>query len=549
MRVYGWCGVSCVTLIGCLLDGRAYGQVTYQTVALTGQQAPGAPAGVTFAELAFGHMNNSGQVTFTSWLAGPGVSPFVNDFANWAGSPGTLQMFARNGDPAPGLPAGVVFDTSGAAAWLGNDGNLAVRGRISGPGVTPADNRTIWSGLANALSLVAREGDPAPGTDAGVVFAEGNMIPVINGGGKIAFTTTLSGTGVTASNNAGVWSGTAGSLQLVARSGSAAPATPAGVNFGTFFENPVINGAGQVGIYGSLSGTGVTATNDTGLWIGTVGSVQLIAREGDAAPETPAGVNLSSLRGPGINDAGQVAFGADLVGAVTTLTNSGIWAGTPGSIQLVVREGMAAPGTSAGVNFGNLSLTPVLNGAGEVIFIGQLVGSGVTTSNDRGIWIGTPGSLRKIFREGDAAPGTGAGVVFSGSSGLPAANALGQVAFQGVLGGTGVTTDNDRGVWATDLAGNLLLVVREGDSFDVNEGPGIDLRTIAGVSGVEGGGEDGRGDLFTDSGQIFLSLDFTDGTSGIFIASVPEPSALGALALAVMALQRRTRRSRTPGRL
>ena len=64
--------------------------------------------------------------------------------------------------------------------------------------------------------------------------------------------------------------------------------------------------------------------------------------------------------------------------------------------------------------------------------------------------------------------------------------------------------------------------------FDVNNDPLInDLRTIDRVSLTVGsGGEDGQGTSFNNAGQLAFWLSFTDGSEGIFVATIPEPASL-----------------------
>ena len=80
--------------------------------------------------------------------------------------------------------------------------------------------------------------------------------------------------------------------------------------------------------------------------------------------------------------------------------------------------------------------------------------------------------------------------------------------------------------------GNLRLIVRQGDTIDVDDGPGIDLRTIRYLSVFSSntGNDDGRGSGFNDLGQLAFKATFTDGATGIFVsdrvAVIPEPSSL-----------------------
>jgi hypothetical protein len=106
-------------------------------------------------------------------------------------------------------------------------------------------------------------------------------------------------------------------------------------------------------------------------------------------------------------------------------------------------------------------------------------------------------------------------------------NGLGQVAFTGVAGGSGI--------WATDKNGVLQLIVAAGSLIDVDNGLGVDLRTVSSVSMVANesfnggiGNEDGVASAFNDRGQLAFSATFTDGSRGVFVSdvvAVPEPAA------------------------
>ncbi|MEM1110199.1 MAG: choice-of-anchor tandem repeat NxxGxxAF-containing protein [Planctomycetota bacterium] len=260
-------------------------------------------------------------------------------------------------------------------------------------------------------------------------------------------------------------------FETVVLTGDAAPGTGMGVTY-NLFEFPVINEAGQIAFSGFFGGTGVDATNDSGIWVTDVvsGTPSLIAREGSAAPGTGSDVNFNSFNEILLNGAGQAVFRGGLDGTGVDASNDmGIWAtdavsGTPG---LVVRKGDAAPGTETGVRFSSLN-TPLFNGAGQAAFTAGLSDTGVNGSKGLGIWVtdavsGTPGL---VARSGDAAPGTGPGVSYTSSSSFrPVLNGAGQIAFRSGLTGTGVDTSNDSGIWITDaVSGTPGLVAREGDA-------------------------------------------------------------------------------------
>jgi hypothetical protein len=146
-----------------------------------------------------------------------------------------------------------------------------------------------------------------------------------------------------------------------------------------------------------------------------------------------------------------------------------------------------------------------------------------------------------VAREGSPAPGTSTGVNF-GSFGNVVTNASGQVAFSAILQtiGGGVTPSNDRGLWAQDPSGQLTLVVREGDSFTVSPGVVRTINSIAFTADLSpSGGEDGRDLSFNDDFTLVFVLGFTNGTSGVFTATVPEPRMLGILLPAAAVIRRR----------
>jgi hypothetical protein len=116
------------------------------------------------------------------------------------------------------------------------------------------------------VRLVTREGNHAPGTSGGVNFLWFSDDSLeVNGYGQIAFRAGLTGSGVTGTNNEGIWSEGSGSLNLVARRGDDAPGTAVGIKFGSF-DNPLLNAAGHIAFASRLSGAGVTSANDRGIW-------------------------------------------------------------------------------------------------------------------------------------------------------------------------------------------------------------------------------------------------------------------------------------------
>ena len=143
---------------------------------------------------------------------------------------------------------------------------------------------------------------------------------MLNGEGQLAFSAILAGAGVTAANDTGFWSNGSGSFSLVAREAAQAPGADTGHLFSAF-ANPVFNSAGQLAFSATLSGAGVTGSNDNGIWAQSLdGNLRLVAREGSPLAVSPGvnrtiaglsltgGVNTEDGRRSGFNDLGEVAF-------------------------------------------------------------------------------------------------------------------------------------------------------------------------------------------------------------------------------------------------
>jgi hypothetical protein len=144
-------------------------------------------------------------------------------------------------------------------------------------------------------------------------------------------------------------------------------------------------------------------------------------------------------------------------------------------LALVSREGSQVPGASAGVVYDNY-VNLVLNDQGQTAFLGLLRGSGVTGDNNAGIWSEGHGSgLAKIAREGEPAPGTS--LVFN-SFGYCVFNNAGHTAFSGSVRGGGVSSTNNNGLWS-ESGGALHLVAREGAQAP-GAAPGVVFLDIGG---------------------------------------------------------------------
>ena len=507
-------------------------------VAMTGDDAPGTEVGAKFGNVNWPVLNAGGQVAFSATLTN---TDLFNDQGVWSEGSGPLGLVARRGDPAPGTAAGVTFDYFGDVA-LNDSGQSAFFSHLRGPGVFAFNDYGVWSQGTGSLEKVVRSGDPAPGTPSGVTFISGLIEPVFNGGGRSAFLAQVTGNAVSSADDWGIWA--EGPLALVAREGNQAPGLPAGVNY-YLLGQPSLNSAGQMIFFGRVVGTGITTANDDVIWSNRTGTIAAVVREGNAAVGVGPGVTFGSIGASALNAHGTMVFQSLLSGgSLTSANDGGIWSEQSGVISLVVREGSHAAGTPAGANFDNFD-SPVVNNNGQIAFRGRLTGTGVGATNGQGIWSDGFGGQHLVARTGDQAPGTPVGAMFN-RLGVPVFNSVGQTAFEGFLTGGGVYSWNSQGIWAEDQAGLLRLIARAGDLLEVSPG---DFRTIASLGFRPYSNNDsGRPSGFNDLGQLAFLAQFTDGTSGVFVSSlaaVPEPPAL-VLCSAVLGvvLLRRTRASR-----
>jgi hypothetical protein len=480
---------------------------------LTGDAAPGT--GTTFATGYNASINEAGNVMCVGGLN----SSSDTDHAVFTGtSLATMQLVYREGSPAPGTPFNFRHDAEFSECYQSPRGNYAsMSARLADPVGDPYDI-SVWSGQNLGPPLAARVGTAAPGWPGQTISTM--SMPLVDGAG---YTTFYAGTGG-GSMLAGGW---AGNYQLLAKEGDAVPSLPGVTLRG--FSFPTMNNTGtwlQPVSYNGTSDRGIIAGDKAGNW-------SVVAMEGDAI--TNSSQTIGSFNDIGnnflINDNGTMAFGH-----YGSSFKGGIVVGTRGNFQIVNERDQVAPGTG-GDTFG-LSLTsiPKLNNNDEVGFVGDI--SGAPSSRDKAIWIGPVDGLKIFMREGDALPGytdvflEAPASANNGRDLLLNDNGIGVIDI-GLDGNVNGNT-NEAIIYGTP--GDLRTLLREGDSFEVTPG---DIRTIAYYEFTDEIGVSGRPIALNNSNELVLTLGFTDGTSGVFVANVPEPAAIMLLAVGALLLRRR----------
>jgi hypothetical protein len=276
---------------------------TLAVIARGGEPGPGPnhPDGLYYSNFpySFGfrpRLNDQGQVAFRAQFQGSPSGPFWHSM--WLQEGSSVELIARSRhEPGPNLGENWEFTEfwindgidNDPEPLLNNRGEVAFRGR--------ADNQIesragIWTTAGGTLAPVALSGGDylGPKVGNGVEFRfDGFTDPAFNDRGEVAFWASLTGSGVVQfANDSGIWTNAGGMLKVVARTGSteAGPSLGEGVVFRTL-GTPRLNDLGQIVFLGSLTGPGIDATNDVGLWSYYGGTLTKIVRMSDSLDVNP----------------------------------------------------------------------------------------------------------------------------------------------------------------------------------------------------------------------------------------------------------------------
>jgi hypothetical protein len=392
-------------------------------------------------------------------------------------------------------------------------------------------------------------GQQAPGNPSGVTFGGGDFVAntfaggavphVLNDLGQAAFIHHV--TGVGDANAKGIWAGSPGALNLIARNGLPAPGT-GGASF-LDLGAPVLNASGTVAFSGAFGAA--PPDNGWGIWVGQPGALQLAVRTGDAVPGVGGATFIAADSG-GINSTGQIAFRASFA-APGAIPQAAIFAGAPGGFVLAAQNNTPAPGTSA--RFAGFTTLPAINDRGEIAFVADTdqVVAGEPAS---GLWAGTPGALRLLALAGQPAPVGGTTPARFRSVQTPWLNDAGQVGFFAELDADNGSFTRRPSLWVADPSGELHLIARVGGSIDLGGG---EVRTLQSFQvgyrneTRSGSTTDGWPVPLNDAGQFafFASLGGTDSAILVATVPVPEPPLIAACAAPLAALLLRPRRAAT----
>jgi hypothetical protein len=218
-----------------LLYGNPEG--SFISLARTGDLAPQGN-GATISRFGYYDINAASTIGFQATLSGLGVDELNVDAILRKESSGVLELVARSGDPAPGLPDGFFFDRPWTS-WgpfdppyrlasfrfysVTQQGDLIFSGWVADS--TGNTGSGYWIGDSDQLELLVLLGEQVPSMEEGVVF---RFLGQINHVQQDTFMieATLDGNGIDQTNDKTLWRVRDGVWHLMLREGQLAEVGP-----------------------------------------------------------------------------------------------------------------------------------------------------------------------------------------------------------------------------------------------------------------------------------------------------------------------------------
>lgn len=265
------------------------------------------------------------------------------------------------------------------------------------------------------------------------------------------------------------------------------------------------------------------------------GQPLIMAQKGDPVPDFPVTQTFAAFLGEGSLITGDVLYRATVTGAgVTTTNNEGVWASSLAQAKhQVLRKGQTVPGTSLTVG----RIIQVWGAAGldepVAYVLVQLKGAGVTSANDQALLHVYEGStaaapvVRIMIREGDSALDGGTGtigtisrVIVDGYSG--ACLVLATLAGAPAGMDQALYTGRQLGITSAEAAlRKPTMFLRKGWRFDGQPGRVKSISVPAGTVTAGGFGATGRPTCLSWNHTLAVTVEFENGVRQIMVGDVP----------------------------
>ena len=484
-------------------------------VALKGDQVSGQPLGVVYKKFGIPSIVEGSSVAFRADI----VTDDGTKKVIVAGFPPTVLL--TKGDIAPG--AGASTFKSFKDPVINNNGEVAFLAAIGG--ATPTTNKGLWSNFGGMLQLVARNGSPAPGIPGAIL--RGVKSAVITDGGVI-FTGVLQiGPGsVTGGNDIALWYWEPGDgSQLLFREGQSM--SPGGTPETVQNFKALVSVAKSPG-HGRTFGAEVTmlvkfVSGKTAIVEVSPGFTEIEVYTGGTLTSAIPGAVWKKFGIPATNQFGQYAFLGLLengLGGISSAVNAAIFAGGgAATLDLIAQKGDDAPGIASG-KFASFK-SPVINSNNDVAFLAKAKGPGLNSTNNSGIWFGDAAAISLVAQNGSPATDVPGGLWATFTS-LALPDNLGPAFTAKLKLGGDITKTNNFGLWAMDDLGVLCLMVRTGDSLPVVVGSPRTVKKLTILRSV--GGTAGQGRAYNVDSALIYRVDFTDKTQAILKIQFPHES-------------------------
>jgi hypothetical protein len=364
-----------------------------------------------------------------------------------------------------------------------------------------------------------RVGEPAPGVTGQTITNRGSL-PVLSGAGDLYFEPGVSGSTTTGTTPA-AYTVVGGGLPQVLRYWSqAAPGVP-GAKLSVVDGESFATG-GHAAFTAAINYGGSTPPGD-GVFAGTAGNLSRVAIRGEAAQGTGGGYTFARfVERTGVNASGATVFTATAQNAAKTAGGTYAYLYDGQHLAPMAGTGTAAPALGAGVTL-KYAQSQRINDRGQALVNASAVGPNAGDAAFTAWLRWDKGELTPIVRDGQAAPGLGAGVTLTWTQVL-SFNEAGQSLVQATLAGPGVDSSNNGSLWAVDLLGQFTLVARTGMTLDTPAGN----RVVTGLRAssmppFDPSGVDSARASLSDSGQVAYQafFGFNGGNVANVLATLP----------------------------